>query len=118
MEKIKKIKGEKNDFVLESNDVIRKIRYTNATIVNLSMSEEDVTFSARNPSSYNSAKIVSKWAHFDKDDKNILDVLNRGIDENAQVNLLVHRYLLIYKKKGSDEKNHSFWDVIISATMA
>lgn len=102
---------------LISEEVVRKMRFRDAIILNVEVQRADdagtVTFESKYPSQF-AQRRHTKWAYFDKKH---LSGLEKLIDDNIPADLLVYRYLRKYKMGDEKEIKTDFIDKIITITI-
>ena len=97
--------------------IIRRMRFYKAKIINISVDAKDFTYSAFVPSAHGKdGKTVTRWAFYDNEQIEI--TLTRAIDEDTKVNLLVHRKLFTYSKKGETKKKYNMHDFVVGASLS
>jgi len=107
---------EKNDITKSdfSGKVIRMTRYCDATIVNLSTENKDITFNASPASAHATrGQKINKWAYYKE---TLEQTLMEAVGGNRSVSILVYRYSIT--SEGKDGKLvYDLRDVVVSATL-
>jgi len=95
-----------------SERIIRRVRYSDVEIINLSTENKDVTFNAT-VASANSKEKVNRWAYYRE---TLEKTLVEAIEKSRLASILVCRYRLT--TEGKDGKpNYNFLDIIVDAAL-
>lgn len=95
--------------------IIRRMRFDEAKVVNISTDCKDLTYISLFLSAHtkHGAKIT-KWAYYDE---RLESILVQSIEDDITVNLLVHRLLYKYIKKGESKPKYDTHDFIANAEL-